>query len=153
MLSTLAAPGSRSRELELRAAALLILCDPPAQACSTLEHLSATEWQRLLLWLDTSGLALYFYDRLTDLSRGRILPTDVSTRLQQNLADNTARTEGLIEEMFRIHREFQRASLCYAMLKGLTLWPSSVPRPELTLATRSGLSRRRRMCRRGPAHS
>ena len=131
MLSTLAVPGSRSRELELRAAALLILCDPPPQACSTLERLSATEWQRLLLWLDTSGLALYFYDRLKDLSSERILPTDVSTRLQQNLADNTARTEGLIGEMFRIHREFQRAALRYAMLKGLTLWPSSVPRPEL----------------------
>ena len=121
MLSTLAVPGSRSRELELRAAALLILCDPPPQACSTLERLSATEWQRLLLWLDTSGLALYFYDRLKDLSSERILPTDVSARLQQNLADNTARTEGLIGEMFRIHREFQRASLRYAMLKGLTL--------------------------------
>jgi Uncharacterised nucleotidyltransferase len=131
MLSTLAVPGSRSRELELRSAALLILCDPPPQACSALEHLSATEWQRLLLWLDTSGLALYFYDRLKDLSSERILPTDVSARLQQNLADNTARTEGLIGEMFRIHREFQRASLRYAMLKGLTLWPSSVPQPEL----------------------
>jgi len=132
MLSTLAAPGSRSRELDLRAAALLILRDPPPQTCSTLEHLSATEWQRLLRWLDTSGLALYFFDRLTNLNLGsNILPTDVSARLQQNLADNTARTEGLIEEMSRIHREFQRASLRYAILKGFTLWPSSVPKPEL----------------------
>src|SRR5262249_5574984 len=32
---------------------------------------------------------------------------------------------------FCIHREFQRATLRYAMLKGFTLWPFSVPRPEL----------------------
>jgi hypothetical protein len=131
MLSSIAPPRSRSRELELRAAALLIFCDPPLQACSALERLSAMEWQRLLRWLDTSGLALYFFDRVAELNTGQVLPTDVSARLQQNLTDNTARTEGLIEEMFRIHREFQRATLRYAMLKGFTLWPSSVPKPEL----------------------
>src|SRR5215470_18557748 len=123
MLSTIAAARSPSRELELREAALLVLCDPPTPAYSTLEQLSGMEWQRLLRWLDTSGLALYFFDRLTELNSGSILPPDVCARLQQNLADNTARTEGLIEEMFCIHREFQRASLRYAMLKGFTLWP------------------------------
>jgi putative nucleotidyltransferase-like protein len=130
-LSSLAASRSRNRELELRAAALMILCDPPPRACSTLEDLSAAEWRRLLRWVDTSGLALYFFDRLTDLNLARILPPHVSARFRQNLADNTARTEGLIEDMVRIHREFERASLHYAILKGFTLWPSSVPRPEL----------------------
>jgi hypothetical protein len=131
MLSTIVAPRTRSRELQIREAALLTFCDPPPEACAALEHLSAMEWQRLLHWLDTSGLALYFFDRLTEVSYSHILPSDVSARLQQNLADNTARTEGLIAEMFCIHREFQRASLRYAMLKGFSLWPCSVPKPEL----------------------
>ncbi len=115
----------------MREAALLTFCDPPPQACTTLERLSAMEWQRLLRWLDTSGLALYFFDRLRELNRNGTLPPDVSSRLQQNLADSTARTEGLIAEMARIHRDFQRASLRYAILKGFSLWPCSVPTPEL----------------------
>lgn len=115
----------------MREAALRIFCDPPPEAFSTLERLSGMEWQKLLRWLDTSGLALYLFHHLTELKRADVLPPDVFARLQQNLDDNTARTESLIAEMSRIHREFQRAHLRYATLKGFSLWPSSVPRPEL----------------------
>jgi hypothetical protein len=131
MLSTNTAPQSRSSELQLRQAVLLIFCDPPPDMCARLRGLSGMEWQRLLYWLDTSGLALYFLDRLTELKQSETLPPDVLARLQQNLADNTARTEGMIAEFSAIHREFQRAALSYATLKGFSLWPSSVPRPEL----------------------
>ena len=131
ILPTNATPQSPSREVQIREAVLLTFCDPPPEACSTLRHLSGTEWQRLLPWLDTSGLALYFLDRLTELKQSEMLPPDVLARLQQNLADNTARTEGMIAEFTAIHREFQRAALSYATLKGFSLWPSSVPRPEL----------------------
>jgi hypothetical protein len=131
MLSTIAAPRSRSREQQMRHAALLIFSDPPPEACATLEQLSGAEWLQLLHWLDTSGLALYFLDRLKQLNHSHILPSEVSARLQQNLIDNTARIESLIAEMSRIHREFQRAALRYATLKGFSLWPYSVPRPEL----------------------
>ena len=131
MLSTNTAPQSRSSELQLRHAVLLTFCDPPPDMCARLRGLSGMEWQRLLYWLDTSGLALYFLDRLTELKQSETLPPDVLARLQQNLADNTARTEGMIAEFSAIHREFQRAALSYATLKGFSLWPSSVPRPEL----------------------
>ena len=115
----------------MREAALLIFCEQPPEACLQIRCLSGTEWQRLLSWLDTSGLALYFLDRVTELKQSEMLPAEVLARLRQNLADNTARTEGLIAEMSAIHREFQRAGLRYATLKGFSLWPSSVPRPEL----------------------
>jgi hypothetical protein len=131
MLSTNTAPQSRSSELQLRQAVLLTFCDPPPDMCARLRGLSGMEWQRLLYWLDTNGLALYFLDRLTELKQSETLPPDVLARLQQNLADNTARTEGMIAEFSAIHREFQRAALSYATLKGFSLWPSSVPRPEL----------------------
>jgi hypothetical protein len=115
----------------MRKAALLAFCDPQPEACSRLWHLSGTEWQRLLRWLDTSGLALYFLARVTELNQSEMLPSHVLARLQQNLADNTSRMEGMLAEFFAIHREFQRAALRYATLKGFSLWPSSVPRPEL----------------------
>lgn len=131
MLSTNTAPQSRSSELQLRQAVLLTFCDPPPDMCARLRGLSGMEWQRLLHWLDTSGLALYLLDRLHELKQTEILPPDVHARLQQNLADNTARTAAMIAELTAIHREFQRAGLSYAILKGFSLSPSSVPRPEL----------------------
>lgn len=125
-----AAP-SLSREQQLREAALLAFCDPQPDECSRLRHLSGAEWQQLLRWLDTSGIALYFLDRLTELGLCDMLPADVLARLQQNLAENTVRTQGMIAEAAAINRAFQNAGLCYAALKGFSLWPCSVPKPEL----------------------
>ena len=124
-------PRSQSRELRIREAALLIFCYPQPEACSRLWRLSDADWQRLLHWLDTSGLALYFLDRVTESKQSEMLPSHVLSRLQRNLADNTLRMESMLAEFSAIHREFQRAALRYATLKGFSLWPSSVPSPEL----------------------
>lgn len=85
----------------------------------------------MLDWLDVSGLALYFLDRMTELHRREMLPDAVLTRLEKNLADNTLRTQRMIAEAATIHHGFQRAGVSYALLKGMSLCPSSVPRPEL----------------------
>ena len=114
-----------------REAVLLIFCDPPPQQCSRLRDLSRREWQKLLHWLDLSGLALYFLDRIIELGLCDWLPAGVLARLRQNLIDNTERTHGLLAESIAIMREFQGARLSYAILKGLSFWPSSAPRPEL----------------------
>ncbi len=78
-----------------------------------------------------SGLALYFLNRLVELDVCAQLPSAVIERLQQNMMDNTRRTHGMIAESVSIQREFQEADLSYAILKGLSLTPDSVPRPEL----------------------
>ena len=118
-------------ERSAREAALLSFCDPLPQPCSRLRDLSKSEWRNLLHWLDISGLALYFLDRITELRLNDWIPTAVLARLQQNLTDNTERTHGMIAESVAIQHDFQDADLCYANLKGLSLWPSSVPSPEL----------------------
>jgi Uncharacterised nucleotidyltransferase len=115
----------------MREAALLIFCDPVPHQCFRLQNLSEREWRRLLHWLDISGLALYFIDRIVELELTDWLRPHVLARLQENLADNTERTRGMIAESIAIQQEFQAAHLSYAKLKGLSLWPSSVPRPEL----------------------
>jgi hypothetical protein len=99
--------------------------------CAILRNLTAKQWQPLLNWLDTSGLALYFLDRISDLEVCTMLPPSVLARLQQNLADNQARTRAMMIEWTALHCEFQRAGISYATLKGFSLWPISVPRPEL----------------------
>jgi hypothetical protein len=114
-----------------REAALLAFCDPLPQKCSLLRRLSVQEWRQLLRWLDVHGLTLYLLDRLAELRLTRIMPPDILARLNENLADNTARMRSLLAETISIHREFERAGLSYALLKGFSLWPDSVPRPEL----------------------
>ena len=51
---------SLNSEQQHRHAILLSFCDPMPAACAELQHLSAKQWQRLLHWMDISGLALYF---------------------------------------------------------------------------------------------
>jgi Uncharacterised nucleotidyltransferase len=125
------APDRLTREQLIYEAALLVFCDPLRPQTEQLLSLSGREWRRLLYWLDMSGLALYFLDRLTELRRETVLPRVICERLRQNLMDNTQRTRGMIAESVSIQREFQKAGLSYATLKGFTLWPISVPKPEL----------------------
>lgn len=120
-----------SRAMRLREAVLLTFCDPPPAECALLMHLSHEEWKGLLHWLDTSGMALYFLDRLVELGQDGMLPTVVLARLKENLADNTERIHQMIAESVAIQRRFQEAGLSYAVVKGFSLWPLSVPKLEL----------------------
>ena len=106
-------------------------CDQTPEKSFRLPNLSQKEWSGLLRWLDVSGLALYFLDRMMELQLSTIIPPQVLARLEQNLNDNQERTAGMIEEFVAIQQEFQGANLCYATLKGFSLSPHSVPRPEL----------------------
>jgi hypothetical protein len=114
-----------------REAALQIFCDPLPDQCLRLLHLSNREWQTLLHWLDVSGLALYFFDRIVELQLCDKLPSAVVERLDRNLIENTQRTRRMIAESISIQQEFQAADLSYAVLKGFSLSPHSVPSPEL----------------------
>jgi hypothetical protein len=120
-----------SRDQCAREAVLLSFCDPLPDQCLQLLRLSTREWRKLLEWLDISGLALYFLDRLEELGIRHRMPAAVTSRLQGNLIDNAMRTSGMIAESVAIQQEFQDARLAYAVLKGFSLCPISVPRPEL----------------------
>ena len=120
-----------SKEQFQREAVLLSFCDPLADRCLQLQNLSTKEWRRLLDWLDISGLALYFFDHLAELQLCHLLPPVIVARLHQNLIDNTLRTSGMIAESVAIQQQFQKARLSYAALKGFSLSPCAVPRPEL----------------------
>jgi hypothetical protein len=131
------APGSTTRSKKLssaeqaRLAALLTFCDPLPHDCSRLQALSLREWTKLLRWLDISGLALYFVDHLSQTGRASWLPAPIADGLQRRLEENTERTASMLAESIAIQREFQEAGLSYALLKGMSFWPNSVPRPEL----------------------
>jgi hypothetical protein len=130
-LNTNLASNFLSRKQLLREAVLLTFCDPLPEHCGRLEGLSERQWQKLLHWLDISGLALYFLDRMAELQLCDMLPPGVLARLQRNLHDNIGRTRGMAAESVAIQQEFQGAGLLYATLKGFSLCPESVPKAEL----------------------
>ena len=124
-------PAPLTREQQLRQSVLTTLCESLPQNCAQFEDLSLAQWQGLLLWLDYHGLALYFYDRLSRIQSVDLLPASVLDALDRRQQENTLRTRSLTAESIAIQREFQDAGLRYALLKGLSLWPSSFSRPEL----------------------
>jgi hypothetical protein len=93
--------------------------------------LSKGQWRQALEWLDVSGLALYFLDRIIEQRLQEMIPPRVLARLNQNRVENTWRTAQMIAEANVIHAGFQNAGLSYATLKGFSLWPDSVLRLEL----------------------
>jgi hypothetical protein len=120
-----------SRAMQLRKAVLMVFCNPVRTELGRLLHATPKEWEELLTWLDTSGLALYFLDRVEEAGLLNSLPAPVVTQLRNRLADNTQRLEELMAESTAIQRSFQKAGLSYAVLKGFSLWPTSVPKLEL----------------------
>jgi len=109
----------------------LFFCDPVPDVCSHLLELSPGDWQSLKRWLDFSGLALYFLDRAVELKLGNLLPAEVFTQLNLNMIDNAERTRQMLAESAEIVRGFRRKGVTFAVLKGISLWPRAVPKPDL----------------------
>jgi hypothetical protein len=114
-----------------RNAVLSSFSQPSADSVVKLSSFNEKQWQTNLRWLDTSGLALYLLGHLRQHGHLYLLPAQVAVRLQQNLADNTARNAELFAEAIEISRLFTSAKLLFAHTKGFTLSPDSVPEPAL----------------------
>jgi hypothetical protein len=115
----------------MRLGVIRVLQNPTGETCSKLSDLSEPEWRSLSRWLDTSGLALYLLERLRSNGYESLLPTSVYARLRQNLEHNTVRMHSLMNESIAIQLEFQARRVRYTVLKGVSLWPSSVSKLEL----------------------
>ena len=122
-----------SREQLIRQAVLLGICDSRLHSFDWVSSLSPRQWTRLLRWLDLSGLALYFFDRVAGAQQTEPIPAPIYASLRRRLMENTQRTHSLIGESIAIQHEFQKAGLRYAILKGLAFWPSSFSAPNLRL--------------------
>lgn len=120
-----------SLKQQIRLAVLRACLDVRSQESLLFGSVIDRVWKELLPWMDYSGLALYFFDKVCEQKAENLLPPSVFARLQGNLTDNRVRTKAMISELAELSSQFEVKGLSYAALKGLTLWPSSVPKPWL----------------------
>ncbi|MGO9437239.1 MAG: nucleotidyltransferase family protein [Terracidiphilus sp.] len=115
------------RAARLKKAVLASFRSTPAEVEARFAGFDLSDWRWILYWLDISGLALYLLARLTELGLERCLPEPILERLKENLAENRERTDALLREAAAISRALTRQRIAFALLKGITLTPDSVP--------------------------
>ena len=91
------------------------------------------DWEDAFTWLDLSGLAIYFLDRMRLERAVETLPEGVLAELEKRRADNRVRTERILSELEAFTRAFDQRSVKYAVLKGVSLLPDYCP--EMSLRT------------------
>jgi len=92
------------------------------------------DWKRAQDWLDQSGLALGFWDRVKRLGAEEAVPREIRARLERIFAEHRLRVAGMAEEFDSINRSFERAGIEYAVLKGFALTPEYAPDARLRTA-------------------
>lgn len=92
---------------------------------------SKREWDQALAWLDLSGLAIYFLQRIESSAAFYTLPEQVRTELERRRADNRQRTAGIKQEFAVLVKSLEQAHVKYAVLKGVSLLPDYCPDLEL----------------------
>ena len=105
-----------------------------AERCrQSLSQFERADWARTKLWLDNSGLALYFLTKVRSADIADAIDTCTLRRLEQKLAQNRDREADMMQEFVAINYAFRNAGVRYANLKGFTLAPDSCPDLSLRL--------------------
>jgi len=128
---------TRSRSLRLKEAVIASFWEPAPSLRARFAEFSAVDWQRIIYWLDVSGLALYLFDRLRCLGLMDCLPSAILWRLRRCLAENRERTDSLFGEAVAVGNSLRAKGIAFAFLKGVTLPSESVP--DVTLRSQADL--------------
>jgi hypothetical protein len=106
----------------------------PPDCCEHLDPIfrfSSRKWRRVLQWLDDTGLAFYFLQKLKDTDATRGVPAPVLASLERNFAANQQRMEALANRFSLVNRKLSNAGMHYAVVKGFSLVPEFCPSASL----------------------
>lgn len=117
----------RGRLNRLREAVLASFHEPAPSVRARLAEFTRRDWERSKYWLDVSGLALYFLDRLIALELELCIPASMLQQLRTNMAENRERSTSLFNETVAVTQLLQQQKVEFAVLKGITLPAESVP--------------------------
>jgi hypothetical protein len=120
------------REKHLKSLAISALrSDPDLSHLHILHSATDTQHRKLLRWLDQSGLALYFLDRLQQYNAVDQLPDSLRHALEMRLTANRHRTADMLDEFRRVTNSFTEFGVTFCALKGLSLVPEFCHTPHL----------------------
>jgi len=105
--------------------------DPMFSGLTSLPSLETQAGRNFLRWMDWSGLALPFFNRLQQRCDTEQLSTEWRLALSQRLTRNVARTQDMLAEMQRISSAFRSYGVTAACLKGFLLAPDFCEHPYL----------------------
>jgi hypothetical protein len=138
-----------TRSLQLKQAIVAVFKGGEPTA-SRFQEFSEADWTTVLWWLDISGMALYFLDEVRRQHVEQYVPPSIIAELESRMKRNGERTLGLLRDALFLGRCFEAAGVPYAVLKGISLMPDSVPDAGLRWQTdldlmvaRKGLRRAR----------
>jgi Uncharacterised nucleotidyltransferase len=101
---------------------LLSFSSTPSNRVEELKKVRPRQWQHILRWLDDTGLAFYFLQKLKNIQADTV-PTWVISRLERNFAANRQRVDAMSRQFGFLNQKFEEAGVRYAVLKGLSLVP------------------------------
>ncbi len=104
------------------------------EACAHVHQLrkfSERDWYRTLGWLDDTGLALYFLQKLKDTGVAGVVPALVLSALEKRFTANQKRVAHMARQLDLLNARFHASSVRYAVVKGLSLVPQFCPDANL----------------------
>lgn len=94
---------------------------------TALNKLTARNWKQSIPWLDDSGLAFYFLQKLKVNKSSDAVPAWAVEKLENNFAHNQARVAHMARQFAILNDKFTNAGVRFAVLKGVSLVPQFCP--------------------------
>jgi hypothetical protein len=92
---------------------------------------SRRDWEKLVRWIDDSGIAFYFLAKLRESKSEEAVPEWALSVLERNYAANRKRTDFMWQRFGFLNRQFEDAGVKYAVLKGFSHVPQFSPKSDL----------------------
>lgn len=119
-------------DINLKLAVIAALrSDPDFGPLPQMRSMNPAQSRRWLRWLEISGLAFHFLERLRGCGKLAEIPPDIAGALGAKLEANSRRMDDMFMEFRRVNERFRATGIRHAFLKGFSLIPRFCPAQKL----------------------